>query len=427
MKKAMVAAALCVVLLLSSCSGYSSVGDLLTAPALQEDQAAVKAALEEYTGEIPVLKYPISGTLRMPIQFIDLDGDGLEEAIAFFSAGDVPVAQLAVLQKGAAGSWSVVNSMKGLDVNVETVNFFSIENSLDQLILVQWSSPNTRERSLVPYRFVGSELVADLEDTSSHLYVYDLDDDGYEEFLYITSRGNLFYLKYIDPSNGAAYVEPVEMLLDSRMNGCLGLVAGQLADGTRAVFVEESIGLDSETGEITYQITEVFEFSGSTLLPAVLDYDIAEFSRRPDTDLSCRKLFGDDVVYIPSVYQPFDDIASDQWVYWYTIKDGTVEYRLATYVDEVYQFAMGIPDEWLPGVELFHEEESKLWSIYGLGVDDVPVVSLRVLSVGDDAQAYFDEGYTLLKQAGSYRFLIMGSVDVDDEGIEFIKNNFIIL
>ena len=425
MKKAMVAAMLCAVLLLSSCSGFSSVDELLTAPALREDQAAVKAALEEYTGERLVLKYPISGNIRMPIQFVDLDGDGIEEATAFFSTADVAVAQLAVLQKDASGSWSVVTSINGLDVDVETVNFIRIENSASRLVLVQWSSTNTRERILAPYRFVGSELVADLEETSSNLFVYDLDNDSYDEFLYITSRGGLFFLKYIDPSNGAAYVEPVEVLLDSRMNGCLGLVAGQLADGTRAVFIDESIGLDSDSGEVTYQITEVFTYSGSIFLPAVLDYDIAELSRRPDTEISCRRLFDNDSVYIPSVYPPFDDVASDQWIYWYTIKEGSVEYHMATYVDETYQFAMGIPDEWLPGVALYHEEGSRLWSIYGLGVDDVPVVSLRVLSVGDDANVYYEEGYTLLTQSGSYRFLIMGTVD--DEGFEYVKDNFIVL
>lgn len=72
---------------LSGCSGFSSsTADLMRPPRLTPEQSAINEALtaaaltQTYT-----LKYPKSGEYRSAFVFHDIDGDGVEEAIAFMN------------------------------------------------------------------------------------------------------------------------------------------------------------------------------------------------------------------------------------------------------------------------------------------------------------------------------------------------------
>lgn len=433
MKKTVFSAVICLVLLLCACSDVSSIEDLLRAPELTADQKAVKAALEAEIGESPSFKfkYPISGDRRAPIQFVDLDGDEINEAVVFFATADIPVAQIAVLKNDGPGKWVVKKVLPGLDSNVESINYLRLENNPGRLILVEWSSSATaRERKLSPYRFENGDLVSGVEENSSNLLVYDLDSDSYDEFLYITATANGYALKYVDPSDGSGNVEPIVLPLNSDMNGCLGLTAGLLKDGTSAVFIDESIRAGAEPASTEekaafLQITEVFVFANGRLMPAQTDYDIAALSLRPDTAPTCRRL--DDksnFVYIPSVNKPSENIASDQWTYWYTISDGVFVPAFTTYVDQTYNFALAVPDNWLAGVSVVHEDRSMLWEVYGLGESE-PVISLLILPIGDSDLIYKEQGYNSFAQRGAYRFLLKGIADEED--MAYIIKNFIIL
>ena len=65
----------------------ASVEDLLMAPALSDGQKQVLQSLSAGVGtDKIVLRYPRFGSSRAPIQFADLDADGSDEAVAFFSS-----------------------------------------------------------------------------------------------------------------------------------------------------------------------------------------------------------------------------------------------------------------------------------------------------------------------------------------------------
>ena len=67
-----------------SVSMGGNVEELLRAPQPTRLQSAVQKALVGYLGETPQMKYPRGGEELSPIVLRDLDGDGADEAIAFF-------------------------------------------------------------------------------------------------------------------------------------------------------------------------------------------------------------------------------------------------------------------------------------------------------------------------------------------------------
>jgi hypothetical protein len=86
------AAALC--LLFSGCSPITlSVEDLMRPPQLSENQRQVHDALMAALGTSDSnisLRYPRSGNNRSAFTFFDLDGDGQDEAMVFYTLADAP-------------------------------------------------------------------------------------------------------------------------------------------------------------------------------------------------------------------------------------------------------------------------------------------------------------------------------------------------
>ncbi len=74
---------LCVMLLLSSCTGINStVTDLMKPPKLTQKQEEIYSALQTAVGTDKItLKYPKSGNYRSAFVFRDIDQDGEEEAL----------------------------------------------------------------------------------------------------------------------------------------------------------------------------------------------------------------------------------------------------------------------------------------------------------------------------------------------------------
>ena len=61
---------------------------LMKPPVFTAEQEKLNAALTEVIGESYVLRYPKTGELNSAFIFKDLDGDGTEEAMAFYSVYD---------------------------------------------------------------------------------------------------------------------------------------------------------------------------------------------------------------------------------------------------------------------------------------------------------------------------------------------------
>lgn len=424
MKKMFAALLCCALVLLAGCTSGLTIEDMLTAPALTADQSAVLEALNVYTEEKTVLKYPATGDRRAPIQFVDLDADGTNEAVVFFSIPTEDVyAMLAVFKKYESG-WQISGVQQGAGTDVESISIIRLEDEDGRFLLVEWSNTNSRGNQLTAYHFEDNQITQGFEDTVSDILVYDLDQDGLKEFCYITPAGGAaepLTLKYVDNS-GSSLALTGECELSEDALSSANICAGTLEDGRKAVFVDEMIG-DS------MKITEVFVLNGSMLAPVQLadGYELPEISRRSAEMLDCRAVFGGYHVYIPSEQPPYADVYQPlSWTYWYTIQDQEVVYAGASYVDDQYNIAMMIPDGWLSGVVVASgvQLEPRMIELYDM-VNEAVLVRLKILEIGEDAAGYIQNGFQLITQSGSYRYYIQANCT--EAEINYIKNNFAIL
>ncbi|MDO4566219.1 MAG: hypothetical protein Q4B42_02700 [Oscillospiraceae bacterium] len=419
-KKRLAAIILLPCLLLAGCASAISVEELLDAPALTADQSSVIEALSAVSEEKVTLKYPSSGGRRAPIQFVDLDADGSSEAVAFYSLAN-EFARLAVLKK-TDGNWRLVSTTEGAGTDVESLSVIRLENSEGRYLLVEWSSINSRERQLAAYHFSEGEISLGFEEACSEILVYDADSDGYNEFCYITTGSSYepFKLKYVDNGSGALMVMS-ECELNAEMLSPAYISSGKLADGRRAVLVDEYIS-DTEMA------TEVFVVSEGRLEAVELadGFDIFELSRRSSEALACGAYFGGDSVYIPSRTPPHEQVsAAGEWEYLYAIDGGNITSEGAALVVQQYGFIVLLPEGWeTVSRPLEYADTPRYFSIYD-GNLELEVLEIRVLEIGELAAPYVSEGYELLAQSGSYRYYIKALCSPED--YEFIKQHFALL
>lgn len=419
-RRALCVWALALCALLSGCTSGISVDELLASPALTADQSSVIVALEAASDEKTVLKYPTSGDRRAPIQFVDLDADGSNEAVAFYAVSG-EFARLGVLKK-TDGAWELVSSVEGAGTDVESISVIRLENSAGRFLLVEWSSINSRERQLAAYHLDDGEIALGFEETCSDILVYDADADGFNEFCYITAGSAFepFKLKFVDNATGAFAVMG-DCELSASMISPAHLTAGKLSDGRRALFVDENVS-DSE------KCTEVFTVADGRLVPVALaeGYDVFELSRRNSEALACGELFGDDTVYIPSRTPPREGVAApDKWEYLYTVNGDGIAYEGAACVISDYGAILLLPDEWLAGCTVIRDAQStRLFHIYDERLT-LNAVSIKILEIGEDAAPYLADGYELITQSGSYRYYLKGVCPEED--FEYIRRHFALL
>ena len=401
-----------------------SVEDMLSAPSLTTDQISIINALEAQ-GEKFTLLYPSSGDRRTPIQFIDLDGDNVYEATVFYNveANGETTARFAVLEK-TTEEWRVVSVVDGAGTDVESISVLRITNSAKRTMLVEWALANADEHKLTAYRYADDAIDVAFEDFCTDMVVYDIDDDAFSEFIYI--KATTAYEPYIiscvkiEEDNFLSYGR--HMLTEDVME-CLNFVGGKLGDGRKAVFVDENLGNG-------FKVTEVFVLSDKKLIKLTINenetFTLDEISSRSVNLLEARRLFDDEVIYIPSAVKPTSTVLQpDAWTFWYTVNGDALEYSFATYIESGYKLALTVPDEWLSAVTIRRSEnEPRLIEITREETGEV-IFSLMVLTVGEDSDYYTARGFDFVKQSGSYRYYAL--VNCTDEEYQFIRSNFIIL
>ncbi|MEG0833231.1 MAG: hypothetical protein RSD39_01930 [Oscillospiraceae bacterium] len=412
-----------VMLSLCSCTGAGSVEELLSAPALTYDQRGIIDAVESYTKEKTVLKYPASGDSRAPVQFADLDDDGQNEAVVFFSIPSLGVyANVAVLEKAQSGKWEILSVVEGLGDSIEGVSFIKNGHGNKRLLLVDWTNISKTDHQIAVYYYSDNVLSLGFEESCLSIIVYDIDEDGDVEFGYITAGRQYepFKLKYVENINGS-FVEVSEYSLSYDMVGYVKLTGGTLEDGTRAFFIDERL----ESGVVTSEVVLVRDMQ---LVRADFAQDIRlrDICERSRTSLCCRSFKENGPIYIPSDISPVEMPAQDNgWVHWYTIEQGVVKHAVSTYVEEGYNLALAMPDKWLGRVYVFKaENEPRLIIVKDIETGK-ELLRVKVIMVGDETASYLGEGYVLTERAGSYRYYIKPGCT--QEELEFIRRNFTIL
>ncbi len=339
---------LCALLaLLTGCTFYSG-DDLLLAPQPTKNFVALQEQLRKILDGGAIYAVPQTGQNRSTVQLVDLDGDGAEEAVAFFRDASTASTFTAYVFKKQQDAYVLADSVSGHGLSVQAVEYPRFLPTGQKGIAIAWGLEDGQTSALTLCDFDARGRISTLLTTDFTNYrLCDLTGDGTDELLVISGDGakgrNAALYKYRDggvSELGRATVSREAMSI-------VRLTTGYLAGGVPAVFAEERP--DSGTG----LMTDIFAYYGGQL------HNISQNTESGASSGNYRAMSvyaadidGDHVTEVPRtvLMQGFSDPNGPDALYlldWYAYDAAGVPVRKrTTYHNVAEEWSLRFPDEW---------------------------------------------------------------------------------
>ena len=182
--------ALLLSLLLTGCF-FRTVDELYAIPRPSRDYEALQARLGEVVAQGGEYAAPLTGEMIQSVQLQDLDGDGRQEAIAFFrmSSEEKPLKIYIFRQVGE--EYETFAVIEGAGAAINCVDYVQMDDEPYKEVVVSWQM-TAQVHSLAVYS-IGPEQVEELMRTDYDSYkLFDLDQDNQQELIvFRTAAGNV--------------------------------------------------------------------------------------------------------------------------------------------------------------------------------------------------------------------------------------------
>ena len=252
-------------LLLSSC-GFMPLAvdaeELLVAPVLSREQAQLSDALRRVVDlDDIVYRYPRYGEHRSSIIFFDLDGDGLYEALVFYSHRASPEQiRMMLLRQATPGSWYSFYDIAGSGNEIEFVRFAPIHEPDLPSIIIGWNCSIQQQSWLGVYTLrERHRLVEDFLERSGAHIILDVEGSGTNQIFIAHREGASFVLRLLR-SRAGRVIEAARTPLYEDTTAVMQILYGRLWDGSTGLFVDEHI-------DNAFYGTEVFRVTCTSITP----------------------------------------------------------------------------------------------------------------------------------------------------------------
>ncbi len=349
--------------------------ELLKPPALTGNYApieeALKSAVSGYT-----LRYPSVGDYRSSFVMQDIDGDGKDEAFAFYSLADDEM-HIHLILRGKKKKWYSADDQTVTAGDVERVSFYDLNGDGTLEILVGWEVLPVTDKQLAVYEYVNKKLVQRKLVAYSDYLTCDLDGDGATEL----------FVQTVDPNNSAntatlyrlrddGVTTIAKCKMDRNVKSVVALTAATLSDGTPAIYADEL-----KSGGA---VTEVLFLKNGKLCNPLLETASAEnIQTARAASLLCQDIDGDGKIEIPVAAElPAIDPQTAQKAYytrWCAFSGNTLTPVETVIINQADGYSLKVPEKWIGkiGVERNGEQRSRIF----FACDDTGAVAARLFEL----------------------------------------------
>lgn len=341
MKRFWVSCAL--LLLLSGCTFYSG-DDLLLAPQPTKNFVALQEQLRKIRDGGAVYAVPQTGQNRSTVQLVDLDGDGEDEAIAFFRDSSTASTFTVYVFKKQEDAYVLSDSVTGHGLSVQSVEYPLFRKDGGKGIAIAWGLEDGQTSALTLCDYNTEGHIKSLLNTDFMDYhLCDLTGDGTDELLVLSAERAAVLYRY---QNGSVS-ELGRASVSREAVSIVRLSTGFLTGGIPAVFAEER----PDTG--TGLMTDIFVYGEGQL------HNVSQNTESGASSGSYRAMNvyaadidGDHVTEIPRtvLMQGFADPNAPEALYlldWYAYNmSGQPTLKRTTYHNISEEWSFRCPEEW---------------------------------------------------------------------------------
>ena len=410
----------CMMLALSGCSGFmgkSNITNLLSAPKLSQTESEIVKAIDNHIGENITIKYSTPQGYTSPVQLIDIDGDGTDEAVVFYYApnkgANIRIAMLSVKD----GEWNIVFDKEGLGSDVFYFGVEEFINLSTKQILVGYLTTNMDQNFFVTYFTDPAANIDDYIESCQDVIVGDINGDKYSEVILTDNTSDSkVRLRSLEWSEEYDFKVVGTRKLKVYNAEITQLLFGESADGETVLYVDyrDDYNQMHTEGILFRDGGKMYDAFEKTVISRHWEYTKA---------LNCVDIDEDGIVETPSVIQEerTDDPDVLRTVEW-TDYTGTEPVRkyIGIY-DTQGTIFVAIPDSWQNNV--YSRYSADEWSVCAVQEDeqepseDIPLFTVTHLESPNDAEtgAY---SYILYKNAKIWHIEFDRTVDLS--GIQYI-------
>ena len=440
---------------LTSCDyNITSIESLMRPPKLSGESSLLQQAFEQSIKDTDsvIMKTPVSGNYRSSFLFYDLDKDGVQEALVFYSNPMVDVMAYVNVFKQVDGEWKIVSKIKGKNEEIYEINFADINGDNISEILISWTGAvvsdksNTsdfgiiNERLLSVYSCDGVTTTLLKTETYTNLFLNDLNNDGCDEI--VIFKINLADNKKQTTSRIIGFNNDFSVKMDEKLSLTGMLEINNITtdsidiDGEKhtRIFVDGSI---SEIGTIT----EIINIKSTTFDVTLPLYEINQ-SQKPITLRAsrtyCKDIDNDGIVEIPTDellpfgYRITENINQQTELYmtvWSEFDNSELKIDFKSLMNSSFNYMFILSDEFLNSMSAVYNDNNQTLTFYNVNNDgqlDDELFSIKAFyeSEWDDNHhryVKFAENSTFV-----YGYLILNE-DNNENYEEFILENFQIL
>jgi len=392
-KSRLLALVLGLLLTLGGCS-MASGDDLYSLPKLSSDNYHLQTVIDVIRAQGGEYSAPLNGTNVQSIQMHDLDGDGVQEAVAFFRfSNDEKPLKVYVFKKLDNEEYEQIALIEGEGNAFNSVRYENITGSVQKEIVLTWqlvTASTSRLNNLTVHTFGRGGATELMRTIYTNYQILDLDRDGLSELVVIhfdstgeNSRAELYRAER--ESLQLAASAP----LSRSINGLIQVRVGYLQDYLPAVFVYSSLEGDGF-------VTDVFAWQDGLLENITCDAEtgISLSTIVPVDLLRMTDINSDGVLELPFPFELPKKLATEgeaerptfRGIHWRQLdRDGNQYGTVVTFhnlVDDRYEWYLEMPESWVGAVSLEREDSTinartVIFSLY-TDEDSEPIPFLRI-------------------------------------------------
>ena len=339
-------------LVLAGCLRVSA-DDLYKLPEVSEEYLRLQAQINTVLSQGAEFSPPTGGPNRQAVQLKDLNGNGINEVLAFFSVPGESTLKIYIFRM-IDGDYTVAEVIEGTGAAIESVRYADMDGDGIVEIIIGWQMGASLKFFTI-YSIKDFHGVLLAREEYSELTVFDLNGDGNDDIVALrlpTQEIGALAMFYTLMPDGEIVNE--EARLSSGIEAITRVLTGRLLDGVPALFVES----EGRYEEGSF-VTDVFAFrdGGFSNISLQVSGGISEDTVRQ------RIIYSSDINKDGIVKVPIPRLlkAQSETAYyaidWYAFNSsGAIQLALTTYHNNFDEWYLILPLDWRGRVSVRRED-----------------------------------------------------------------------
>ncbi|MBS4209301.1 hypothetical protein [Bacillus sp. FJAT-50079] len=340
---------------LSGCIRIQSNTSLMIPPELPGKEAEITAAFSTYLPKNAELLTPVNNQINGPTLLVDLDGDGVDEAVLFYKTED-RTERLKGLILSYKNGWKKLAEIDGIGTRLIDLQFADLSNDGKKEIIAGFAySENSTEHGLLVYEIFSNHTPTLLLDSAYTGFLLDDFDHGGKDSLVLLKfdkgkQNTVFLYQYHDQ-----HLQIMNQLeLDPYINGYEEIISGQISQTKKGLMLDAGIGAHSAT-------TFIIEVKGTHLLELFTDNKDLTYKASmvfsKDTNHDGILEFG--MLEEPYMEEPLPYVETNYFTVYYQLDDQLNVNKTANYfINYEYNYQIEFPLD-SPALEIRSSENRK--------------------------------------------------------------------